>query len=88
MNKDLDHYIKNFRERLSKECCEQTIKELKKLNKQDWKQHSYYGVKEGFTSRDKKHELKVSHDSHITTHSLIMKELWNVISDYIKEINF
>tara|TARA_R100001594_G_scaffold37101_1_gene67077 strand:- start:3061 stop:3636 length:576 start_codon:yes stop_codon:yes gene_type:complete len=88
MNKDLDHYIKNFRGRLSKECCEQTIKELKKLNKQDWKQHSYYGVKEGFTSRDKKHELKVSHDSHITTHSLIMKELWNVISDYIKEINF
>ena len=44
MNKDLDHYIKNFRGRLSKECCEQTIKELKKLNKQDWEQHSYHDV--------------------------------------------
>ena len=58
MKKNLNSYIKRIPNFLSKDICNKTIKEIKKLK---WQQHTFYDVKTNISKdRSGEQELEVS----------------------------
>ena len=89
MKKNLLDYVKHYKSFLKDDLCEKTIIELNKLDNSIWKEHLFYDYsknEELKKSGDK--ELSIANSEKISTKEIIMKELWNAIDDYVKNLGF
>jgi len=85
MNKDLKKYVLKIENFLSKEFCNQTINQLKKIQ---WRKHDFYNIRTNkSTPRSGYRELDVSNDV-VPNNEEIMKRLHNALEHYLKELNF
>lgn len=87
MKTELSSYIKIFSQSLDSSLCEQTVQQLKTIDKKDWEPHEFrYHTTVPQTHKD---DLEVIHlGEKISTQPLIMKKLWPLIHTYIKELEF
>ena len=88
MKKNLNSYIKRIPNFLSKDICNKTIKEIKKLK---WQQHTFYDVKTNI-SKDRSGEQELEVSTNINNEGIdsiiIMGKLWLAIDSYIKDYKF
>ena len=90
MEKNLDFYVKTY-PMLDAKTCKQTVKELKKSEKDQteaWQQHNFYNPETGsFGTRSGDLELDVSYVP-TTTRDSIMQNVWQAYRNYTIELNF
>ena len=88
MKKNLSHYIKHYSGFLDKKLCIETVKQLEKLNKSNWEEHTFYNpVSKKYSKISGTKELSVTYNEKITTQKEIMDKLWYGISNYMKDLN-
>jgi predicted 2-oxoglutarate/Fe(II)-dependent dioxygenase YbiX len=88
MEKNLDFYVKKIPNFLSKDTCNQTIKQIKNL---EWQEHTFYDAVNKKTKKiSGEQELEVSYnnDSAGVDSTVIMGKLWFEIDNYIKDYKF
>jgi predicted 2-oxoglutarate/Fe(II)-dependent dioxygenase YbiX len=89
MKKDLSDYVKHYKSFLKDDICDKTIIELNNLNSNLWNEHTFFNsAKNTSVKLSGDQELSTLFSKEITTKEIIMKELWNGIYNYIKDINF
>jgi hypothetical protein len=89
MKKNLEDYIKIYNNFISKEICNQTVKELNLIDKKSWQEHSFYNRKtKKHVSISGNKELSVSYGLNISTNKVIMDLIWKALFEYIKKLNF
>lgn len=90
MKKKLIDYVKNYKSYLNENICDSTVKELKKLNTDEWSQHKFQDpLSKKFITQSGDQELSTSYSNEISTKKIIMEEIWNVINNYIvKDLKF
>jgi hypothetical protein len=90
MEKNLEYYIKSY-PLLDAKTCKQTVKELKKSEKeqqQAWQQHTFYNAEDGsYGTRSGDKELDISY-VETTTRPAIMDSIWKAYHTYTVELNF
>ena len=80
MQKDLDSYVKVYKQFIPKIVCETTVTELE--TNCDWSNHAYYSPKtDAFTSYDK--EFSLCYNENIITHNSLMQKTWDAINEYV-----
>ena len=84
MNKDLNTYVKVYKNFLGKELCENAVKELEMV---EWQMHKFYDqIRKNTLSTEK--ELSVFFDN-IKNKPVLMEKTWSAIEKYIiKDFNF
>jgi predicted 2-oxoglutarate/Fe(II)-dependent dioxygenase YbiX len=89
MKKNLSDYVKHYKSFLKNDLCKKTINELNKLEKSSWKEHHFYdSLKKEYIKRSEDQELSILFSKNISTKEIIMKEIWNVIYDYVINLKF
>ena len=89
MKKNLSDYVKHYKSFLKNDLCKKTINELNKLDNSSWKEHRFYdSAKKKYIKRSEDQELSTLLSKNILTKEILMKELWNVIYDYIINLKF
>lgn len=89
MKKNLSDYVKHYKSFLKNDLCKKTINELNKLEKSLWKEHHFYdSLKKEYIKRSEDQELSILFSKNISTKEIIMKEIWNVIYDYVINLKF
>ena len=84
LKRDLQHYVKQFKGRIDKNLCDTLVREISTMQ---FEQHTFYDVeKKVYGPRSGSKELSVSWDD-CPSKSILTKELWNVIRDYLIQIN-
>jgi predicted 2-oxoglutarate/Fe(II)-dependent dioxygenase YbiX len=83
MNKDLRDYVKIYHNHIGNDVCDQTIKELAKVN---WHEHTFdtYNNRENQVKLSGDKELSISHDN-VSTREVLMQTVWNGLHKYIVE---
>lgn len=85
MNKNIEDYVKVYRDVLDKEFCTDLTT---KLDEYDWQKHSYYDAISN-TSSSYKNDLSIAHGFGLPEESTaIMKKTWDCIHKYITELDF
>lgn len=82
MEKNLEHYIVNFKGLINQDLCKQTVKELSKTK---FSLHSFYNVKSG-NSHSYETDLSVSY-KHVSTHTTLMQLCYTGLNEYHKLLN-
>jgi len=88
MKKKLEDYIikTSF---LNTQFCDDTIKHLKNIEKNNWQQHTFYNPQTGKEStRSGNYELDVLFTDQIVSTKIIMDNLRNEIGSYLEKLNF
>jgi len=88
MKKKLEDYIikTSF---LDKQFCDDTIKHLKNIEKNNWQQHTFYNPQTGTeATRSGNYELDVLFTDQIVSTKIIMDNLRNEIGKYLEKLNF
>jgi len=71
---------------LNKEFCNETIIDLKKFN---WQEHTFSNPKnKKLIKLSNNYELDILYTNEIKNTKIIMKDLWNQINNYVKNLNF
>lgn len=78
MNKNLDHYLRIYRQAIDKDNCKKIIAELEKSN---FVTHAFYN---SFIDQNiiHEHEPKISIDD-IPSNDLLMSIIWNLLNQYV-----
>ena len=85
MKKNLDFYVKKYKNFLNKEICNETIQQIEKFK---WIEHKFYNQgKKELENISGEQELDVSYGD-ISSNKVIMDKLWFAINNYIKNLNF
>ena len=81
---DLQHYVKSFKGRINGDLCDTLIQEMKTI---EFSQHTFNNKMTGENKpRSGSKELSVSWDD-CPSKSILTKELWNVIRDYLIQMD-
>jgi len=89
MKQNLTNYIKHYKSFFDKNLCNKTVNELSSLENSLWNKHKFYDPKLNIEkSISGNQELSVLYSNQISTKNIIMKELWNVILNYINNLKF
>jgi len=85
MNKNLNSYVKKYKNFLDKKFCNGTINQIEKS---DWRPHTFYDFSvDKNIDRSGELELDVSNNC-VTNGNIIMKKIWFSLRDYYSELNF
>ena len=89
MNTDLTTYVHHYKNFIDKKICDQTIKELKKIKNNNWREHTFYNRA---TNKEEKlsgsHELSTMYTEEISTVKTIMDLYWKAIHKYVNHYSF
>ena len=89
MKKNLSDYVTHYKSFLKEDVCDKTIIELNNLNNNVWNEHTFFNYANNTSIKlSGDQELSTLFSKEITTKEIIMKELWNGIHNYIKDLNF
>ena len=89
MKKNLSDYVTHYKSFLKEDVCDKTIIELNNLNSNLWNEHTFFNYANNTSIKlSGDQELSTLFSKEITTKEIIMKELWNGIHNYIKDLNF
>ena len=74
---------------LNKQLCNETIKDLQKIKKSNWQEHTFYNLKnKELIKLSDNNELDILYTNEIKNTKIITDNLWNQINSYIKNLNF
>jgi hypothetical protein len=89
MNTDLKSYVHHYKNFLDKKLCNQTVKELKKIKTNNWREHTFYNRA---TNQEEKlsgnHELSTIYTEEISTIKPVMDLYWKAIHKYFDYYKF
>jgi len=86
VNKNLESYIKVYKNRIPVSLMEKTLETLQNV---PWEQHTFYDVQQDkFAPRVGDAELDVFHSKQNEVVDELMGITWGVIENYIKDLNF
>ena len=80
VKRNLENYILQLDNFISKETCEKTLIEMKNIN---YRQHTFYSSKGESHTRSGSKELEISYDN-VSTKKEIMDRLWHGLQKYIQ----
>ena len=74
---------------LNKEFCNETITDLEKIKKFNWQEHTFSNPKnKKLIKLSNNYELDILYTNEIKNTKIIMRDLWNQINNYVKNLNF
>jgi len=83
MEKDLQSYVKVYKNFVERDFCKETVRQLKTI---PFQQHTFYNVNDDtYRSFDK--ELSVSNE-YIPNKTILMQFIWNSVAKYVTELQF
>ena len=89
MKKNLSDYVKHYKSFIKDDICDKTILELNNLNNNLWTQHEFYNSGKNISIKiSGDQELSTLYSREISTKEIIMKQVWEAIYKYIKDLKF
>ena len=89
MKKNLLDFVKHNKQFLDSKICDSTVNQLNKLEKSYWQEHFFHN---SLTRENKKkvgdQELSTLYSNEVSTKEILMKEIWNSLSNYINDLKF
>lgn len=86
MQKDLNSYIKIYKNFVPEDIREQTIAEIENLA---WEKHKYRNYSTGeLNSPENTFEVLYSEKEKISTQQVLMQKIWDSYHNYVTELNF
>jgi predicted 2-oxoglutarate/Fe(II)-dependent dioxygenase YbiX len=89
MKKNLLDYVKHNKQFLDSKICDLTVNQLNKLEQSYWQEHLFHN---SLTRESKKksgdQELSILYSNEVSTKEILMKEIWNSLSNYINDLKF
>ena len=89
MKKNLLDYVKHNKQFLDSKICDITVNQLNKLNKSYWQDHLFSNSRTRETEKKSgDQELSILYSNEVSTKEILMKEIWNSLSNYINDLKF
>jgi predicted 2-oxoglutarate/Fe(II)-dependent dioxygenase YbiX len=89
MKKNLLDYVKHNKQFLDSKICDSTVNQLNKLKKSYWQDHLFsHPLTRKTEKKSGDQELSFLYSNEVSTKEILMKEIWNSLSNYMNDLKF